>query len=99
MSPDALELALKKQRLLIDGERLRADFARHATGLAPAFHGADLAVAGVGWLRRHPPVVVATLVALAVARPSRVWRWARRAFLGWQAWLRLRQILDARRPR
>ena len=98
MNPAALELALKKQRLQIHGETLRGDFARHAGGLRPAFAGADLAVDAAHWLRAHPQIVVATTVALLVAKPSRVWRWGRRAFVGWQAWRKVRNFIDQRRP-
>jgi hypothetical protein len=79
-----LELALKKQRLQIAGDALRIDFARHAAGLAPAFAGADYAVEGVRWVRRNPP--------------KAAWRWARRAFVGWQAWRKLRDLLERRLP-
>jgi hypothetical protein len=98
MNNAALKLALKKQRLQIDGERLRADFGFNAAGLAPAFAGADLAIDGVHWVRRNPEVVVAVLVALVVIRPSRAWRWGRRAFIGWQAWRKLRIFMDRRLP-
>ena len=98
MNPAALELALKKQRLQIHGETLRGDFARHAGGLRPVFAGADLAVDAAHWLRAHPQIVVATTVALLVAKPSRVWRWGRRAFVGWQAWRKVRDFIDQRRP-
>lgn len=92
---NALELALRKQRLQIAGDGLRIDLARHAAGLAPAFTGADRAVEAVRCLRRHPQVAVAAGVALIVARPSRAWRWGRRAFFGWQAWRRWRNFLDS----
>lgn len=98
MNSVTLELALKKQRLLIAGESLRADFSRHAAGLAPAFAGADIAVEGFRWARRNPQFVIAAGVALLVARPKRVWRWARRGFIGWQAWRKLRNILENRLP-
>lgn len=94
MNPTALELALKKQRLQIASESLRADFGRYAAGLAPAFTGADYVVKGAGWVRRHPQFVVAAAVALAVARPKRAWRWMRRAFVGWRAWRRLRDFME-----
>lgn len=94
----ALELALKKQRLLIDGERLRGEFAFHAQGLAPALRGADLALDGLRWLYRRPHLVLAAAVALAVARPRRAWRWARRAFFGWQAWRRVSGLLERHLP-
>jgi hypothetical protein len=98
MNAATLELALKKQRLQIASAGLRSDFGRFASGLAPAFGAADCAVEGGRWLKRNPQLVVAAGVALAVARPARAWRWGRRAFLGWQAWRRLREFLDRRRP-
>ena len=98
MNSTTLELALKKQRLQIAGEGLRYDFGRYAAGVAPAFTGADYAVEGVRWLRRHPQLAVAAGVALLVARPKRAWRWARRAFIGWQVWLKLRDFLEHRLP-
>jgi len=93
-----LELALRKQRLQIAGETLRADFGHYAAGLAPACAGADLAVDTARWLRSHPQVIMAAVVALAVARPKRAWRWARRAFAGWQAWRKLSDLLERRLP-
>lgn len=94
MNNPALELALKKQRLQIAGAGLRSDIARHSTGLAPIFTGADFVVDAVRYMRRRPELVVAAGVALIVSRPSRAWRWGRRAFVGWQAWRRLRLFLD-----
>lgn len=94
MNLTALELALKKQRLQIASESLRADFGRHAAGLAPAFTGADHAIGGVRWMQRHPQWVVAASVALIVARPKRVWRWGRRALFVWQAWRKLHAFLE-----
>lgn len=98
MNSVALELALKKQRIQIAGEGLRRDFARHAAGLAPAFCAADCAVESARWLRRNPQLVVAAGVALLVARPRRAWRWARRSFVAWQAWQKLRTLLERRLP-
>jgi hypothetical protein len=98
MNGTALELALKKQRLQIASEALRGDFGRHAAGLRPLFSGADFAVDGVRWARRNPQIVIAATVALLVARPKRAWRWARRAFFGWQAWRRFREFVEPRIP-
>jgi hypothetical protein len=89
-----LELALKKQRLQIAGDALRNDFAGYAKGLAPAFTAADCAVEGARWLRRNPQIVAATVVALVVIRPKRAWRLARRGFVGWQMWRKLRDFAD-----
>ena len=98
MSPTTLELALRKQRLQIASESLRADVGRHAAGLEPVFTGADYAVEGARWARRNPQVGVAATVALLVIRPTSFWRWSRRAFVGWQAWQRVRNFLEHRLP-
>ena len=98
MNSVTLELALKKQRLQIASQSLRSDFGRYAAGLAPAFNGADYVVEGARWLRRHPQFIVAAGVALVIARPKRAWRWARRAFVGWQAWRKLRGFMEPGRP-
>lgn len=98
MNSTTLELALKKQRLQIAGESLRTEFGLCAAGLAPVFSGADCAVDGVRWVRRNPEFLIAAGVALAVARPKRAWRWARRAFVGWQVWRKLRAVLDRSAP-
>ena len=98
MNATALELALKKQRLQIASEGLRADFGACASGLMPAFIGADMAVAGAHWVRRNPELVVATGVALMVIRPRSAWRWVRRAFFGWQLWRNFRESLHRRLP-
>lgn len=98
MNSSALELALKKQRLQMSSDSLRSDVGRHAAGLAPVFSVADSTLEAARWMRRHPQVIVAAAVALAVARPGRAWRWARRAFLGWQAWQKLSRLLEHRLP-
>lgn len=98
MNPTTLELALKKQRLLIASQSLRTEFGRCATGLTPVFSAADMAVEGARWLRRNPEFVAATAVALVVIQPRRAWRWARRAFIGWQAWRKLRDLIERRLP-
>lgn len=98
MNSTALELALKKQRLQIASEGLRADFGAHASGLMPAFNGADMAVIGAHWIRRNPEFVVAAGVVLLVIRPKTALRWARRAFVAWRVWLSFREFLERRLP-
>lgn len=98
MNPAALELALRKQRLQIASASLRAEFGDCAAGLRPLFTGADYAVEGARWVRRHPELVAATAVALVVVRPKSAWRWARRAFVGWQVWQKFRDLVERRRP-
>lgn len=91
---NALELALKKQRLQMRSNELREELAGHAVALAPAFAAADGARAGARWMRSHPEWVAGALVALAVARPRALWRWGRRALIGWQTWRRIRGWLQ-----
>ena len=98
MNSTTLELALRKQRLQITSESLRTDFGRCAAELAPVFAGADCAVEGTRWLRRNPQLLVVAGVALLVIRPKSVWRWARRTFVGWQAWRKLSDYLERRLP-
>lgn len=98
MNAAMLELALKKQRLQIAGESLRTDFERYAAGLAPAFTGANRAIAVSQWVHRHPQFFVAAGIAFAIARPKRAWRWTRRAFVAWRAWRKLHGFLQHRLP-
>lgn len=98
MASTAIELALKKQRLQIASEGLRDDFGNYASGLMPAFVGADMTVAGAHWIRRNQELVVAMGVALAVIRPKSALGWARRAFVLWRVWLNFREFLERRLP-
>lgn len=98
MNATSLELALRKQRLQIASESLRGAFGDHAAGLRPLFTGADYAIEGVRWMRRNPELLVAAGVVLVVIRPRSAWRWARRAFAGWQAWQKLRDLLQQHLP-
>ena len=86
MSDKSLELAVKKQRLLLASAELRGDLTGQVDGLAPAFSVADGVISGAHWLKQHPEIVVTVSVALVVARPRVVWRWARRVFSAWQVW-------------
>jgi hypothetical protein len=98
VSSTTLELALKKQRLQIASEGLRADFGRCASGVTPAFIGADMAVAAAHWVRRNKELVVAMGVVLLVIRPRSAVGWARRAFVAWRIWRNLREFLETRLP-
>jgi hypothetical protein len=94
----AVELALKKQRLQIASDGLRADFGLGASGLMPVFIGADMAVAVAHWVRRNKELVVAMGVALLVIRPRSAVGWARRAFVFWRIWRNFEEFLDRRLP-
>ena len=98
MNSTTLELALKKQRLQIASDSLRADFGLCAAGLMPAFVGADMVVAVAHWVQPNRDLVVAMGVALLVIRPRSAVGWARRAFVAWRIWRNLREFLETRLP-
>jgi len=89
VSPKLVELALKRQRLQMQSAALRAAVADHAAAWTPAFAAVDRVRLGVAWLRRHPALPVAALVAVLVVRPRAVLRLAGR---GWLIWGTLKQL-------
>jgi YqjK-like protein len=93
-----LEIALKKQRLLIKSEELRQEFGRNGRGVEPAFQVADTAVAGANWIKRHPEVVAGVAITVVVARPKLVWKWGKRVYTGWKTWQQLSRVLTATKP-
>jgi hypothetical protein len=93
MNARMLELALKKQRLQFKSDLLRTQWQGHARGLRPVLGVADQARAGYAWLRRHPEVLAGAGVAVAVARPRKLWHWLKRGFLAWQLLRKGRNLL------
>ena len=87
-----LELALKKQRLQFDSDTHRTAATEALRFVPPLCAGADRLRDGLHWLAERPAVPVAAGVALLVARPRGVLRWGRRAWFGWQAWRRARDL-------
>ncbi len=84
-----IELALKKQRLLIESASLRTELSRHASDLVPLLAVADQLQAGTRWVGRHPEIIAMTVAFLAAAGsgPRRfLWRWIRRGFVAWRVW-------------
>lgn len=79
-----IELALKKQRLLLKSAQLRQSFAEQTRPLIPLLTLADKIQSGIRWLKHHPALPVAILTALLVARPRTTFRWLRRGWLLWQ---------------
>lgn len=93
MNAKTLELALRKQRVQFASEHLRSKFASHLSGISPALNTANHVYAAMLWLRQHPNVLVGIGMALVVVRPQRAAGWARRAFIGWQMWRKLRDTV------
>ena len=92
-----VELALRKQRLQLRSAALRGELAGHAAAFVPVLAAGDKLHDSVRWLRRHPEVAIAAGVALLVARPRAMFRWARRGAVVWQTWSRARTWFEERR--
>jgi hypothetical protein len=92
MKQRQLELALKKQILLLDCASQRQQFAQHAAGLQPIFSGTDRTIEAVHWLKQHPLAIAAGSAALFVLRPRFLLRWGTRGLSLW----RLAQTLRGR---
>lgn len=86
-----LELALRKQRLQLQSAAQRDALVSAGAGLLPILTAADRVRDGARWLGCHPEWVAGGVVVMLVARPSVVFRWARRSFFAWQAWRRVSQ--------
>lgn len=95
MSPQLIDLALEKQRLLLKSAALRSEWADHASALKPICAGADRLRDAGAWLGRHPGLVVGSAVALLVARPKMVFRWLRRSLFALGLWRRARGWLTS----
>lgn len=79
-----LELALKKQRLLLESAGQRQQLALHAEGLQPLFVAADKVTAGALWVRQHPALLAASSAAIFILRPRFLVRLAMRGYSTWQ---------------
>ena len=93
MKQRQLELALKKQALLLECAVQRQQLAQHAAGLKPLFAGADRGIEIVQWVRQHPLLLTGASVAALVLRPRFFWRLGLRGLYFW----RLAQALRSRR--
>lgn len=89
---NTLELALKKQRLILKSAALRVSIADNAEPLRPLFAGADKVIAGIHWVQNRPQAVLAAVAAVAIVRPRLLWRWGRRALVLWKAWQKVRNL-------
>ena len=94
MSPELVELALRKQRLQIRSAEQRDALAHHALAFTPVLHGIDRVADGVRWARDNAPLLSGLGVFLLVVRPRASLRWARRAWMGWQLAQRVRTLIS-----
>jgi hypothetical protein len=93
-----IELALKRGRLQERIASQRAALAAQVVPIAEALNAIDRTLAagrsGVATIKRHPGLVAAAVAAVVALRPRRVWRWGRRALVGWSMWRKLRGRIE-----
>lgn len=85
-------LAERQRQLRQRSAQLRQRLAGAAQVLQRPLALADQVRHGWQWLRAHPEVLAGGALLLALLRPRRAWRLARRAWVGWQLWRRLQGL-------
>jgi hypothetical protein len=93
MSPELVELALRKQRLQLRSAEEREALVEHARAFAPVFSGSTVsptACAGRG----QRPILSGVAIFVLVARPRAALRWARRGWVGWQLFRRVQKLVS-----
>lgn len=93
MSASRLEVAVRHGALRARIDAQREELTKHIAPLETALGGADKALAGVDWLKRHPEAVAAAVLAVAVVSPKRAWRWTKRGVIVWRGWQTVRNSL------
>ena len=92
MNNQAVELALRRERLLMRSQQLRAQAVQQAASLQPAFAVADRVQDAWIWLRGHPEVVGGAALGLAILRPRRALRLGLRVWSLWRLAQRWRGV-------
>lgn len=93
MNSDLIALAEKRGELKARIAMQRDALAQNVWPVENLLGLGDRAVDGVHWMKRHPGAVGVAVLALVVTRPRRAWRWARRGFVAWRSFHKLRDRL------
>jgi YqjK-like protein len=93
MNAQLLQLAHRHGALKARIDAQRETLARQSAPLESALSVADKAVDGVHWMKANPVSVGSAVAVLAILKPSRAWRWGRRAFIAWRGWEKLKKSL------
>lgn len=94
MNPRYLELALKKQRLQLRAQQERERFLDGLGRVEQLERGVHRLHELGAWMRQHAPLVSLAAGLLLLARPRWVLRIARRGWLGWLAYRRVKGMLQ-----
>lgn len=95
MNPRLLEIALRKQRLQFRAEQQRQELSAGLAVVDGVLDKVDRLREGVDWLRQHAPIVSTFALVLLLLRPRFTLRWARRGWLGWQLYRRIKSRFDS----
>lgn len=97
MQQRLIELQLQRGRLLERIAQQRGTLAEQARPVAHMLHVGDRVSDALAQAKafalQHPLVLAATVGALVVLRPARVWRWTSRGLFLWRSWTAMRSNL------
>ena len=85
-----IELALKRQRLQWQSEACRQELGHAAQSFQPWLHAVDTVRGSVRYAKAHPELLAVGAVLMALFRPRRSFRWARRGLSLWRVWGRIK---------
>jgi hypothetical protein len=98
MNQQLIDIGIRRGRLLERIASQRTALARQLEPVRSVLSVADRGLASLRTatdsVRQHPGLALAALTLLAIVKPRRAWRWARRGFVAWRAWLALRDQLE-----
>jgi hypothetical protein len=86
VSPRLAAIEAKRARLIERAARERGDVVYALQSLAPALGFVDRCVGVLRFVVARPPLVAGIALVLALLRPRRAFKWARRAFGVWQGY-------------
>lgn len=82
----AIDVALRKERLIRRIEAQRDQLADYGEYLVKPFAAADKAVAAAAYVKQRPWIAGVAAFSLVVLGRRNLWRWAARGFALWRGW-------------
>jgi hypothetical protein len=90
-----IALALRKARLLGQIEAQRQRIAVELSKFKKPLAAADKVLSGVQYVKERPWIAGLAAVSVVVAGRKKLFTWARRGWLAWQAWSQARKWLQS----